>query len=139
MVVGGKADKIDVARAMVEGFAARDTDRLLSIYAPDAEFYTRVTILPERDFKGHDAVREWLAAADRDYDRIELVDPEYVAGADDNVLMTCRLSLQYRGDNYGQSRIVYWVVRVDQDSGLITWFKSFRDEHEALEAAGLPS
>jgi len=137
--VGGKPDKLRVARAMVEAFADRDLERLLSLYAADLEFFTRVTILPERHFSGHDAVREWMAAVDKEYDRYELIDPEFVAGAGDAVMVTCRLSLRHRGDSYGQSRTAHWVIRVDEDSGLITGFRSFRDREEALEAAGLPS
>jgi hypothetical protein len=133
------ADKLSVARAVVEGFEARDQERLLSLFSPHAEFFTRVLVLDEHHFKGHDGVRQWLDAVDETYERYEIVDPEFAEGAGDAVVVSCRLSLQYRGDTYGMSRAVHWVFRVDEASGCIQSFTSFRDRSEALEAAGLGS
>jgi ketosteroid isomerase-like protein len=122
------AERVTVARAVMEGFAARDRDRLLALFTPDAEFWTRVTVLDGPHFRGHDGVRAWLRAVDEQYDRYEVVDA---------VLVSCRLRMRYKGDRYGMVRTAHWVFRVDEDRGCVVSFTSFRDRSEAVEAAGL--
>jgi ketosteroid isomerase-like protein len=139
MGVKSLAARVSVAKAVLEGFAARDQDRLLALFTPDAEFRTRVTVLDGPDFRGHDGVRAWLQAVEEQYDRYEVVDVEYQAGAGDTVLVCCRLRMRYKGDRYGMARIAHWVFHVDEDRGCVVSFTSFRDRGEALEAAGLPS
>ena len=78
-----------------------------------------------------------LNAVDEKYDRFELADCEYGAGAGDAVFVSCRLSLQFAGDRYGMSRAAYWVFHVDAHAGRVRSFRSFRDRGEALAAAGL--
>jgi ketosteroid isomerase-like protein len=131
------AERVTVARAVMEGFAARDRDRLLALFTPDAEFWTRVTVLDGPHFRGHDGVRAWLRAVDEQYDRYEVVDAEYEAGVGDAVLVSCRLRMRYKGDRYGMVRTAHWVFRVDEASGCVVSFTSFRDRSEAVEAAGL--
>ena len=123
----------------MEAFAARDQRRLLTLFTPDAEFWTRVTVLDGPHFSGHDGVRAWLQAVDEQYDRYEIVDGEYQAGAGDAVLVACRLRMRYKGDRYGMARTAHWVFCVDEDRGCVVSFRSFRDRSEALEAAGLTS
>lgn len=132
-------DAIDVARAMVDAFSRRDQERLVTLFSPEVELWTRVQVLPDKYFKGLDGVRDWLEAVDQEYDRFEIIDPEYTPGGGGAVVMSCRLSFQYAGDSYGQSRSVHWVIRVDEEGGLIASFHSFRDRSEALEEAGVSS
>jgi ketosteroid isomerase-like protein len=128
---------MSVARAVLEGFAARDRERLPTLFAPDVEIRTRVDVTGEWHFRGHDGVRAWLSAVDEKYDRFDVLDAEYEAGAGDAVLVACRLRLQYAGDRYGMSRLAYWVFRVDEDAGLVLTFTSYRDLTDARAAAGL--
>jgi hypothetical protein len=132
----GVVGKVGVARAVIEGFGARDHERLLSLFAPDVEFHTRVDVVGEPDFRGHDGVRAWLDAVDDKYDRFEIFDAEYRPGAGDAVFVSCHLRLQFAGEKYGMARRLYWVFRTDE-SELISAFTSFRDVDEALAAAGL--
>jgi hypothetical protein len=136
MGMTGVVGKVGVARAVVEGFGARNRERLLSLFTPDAEFHTRVDVVGGPDFSGHEGVRAWLGAVDEKYDRFEIVDAEYRPGAGDTVFVSCHLRLQFAGDKYGMARQVYWVFRI-AESGLVSGFTSFRDIDEALAAAGL--
>jgi ketosteroid isomerase-like protein len=133
----GTADKLSVARGLVEGFTTRDQARLLSLFSPDVEFWTRVLVLSDHHFQGHDAVREWLRSVEEQFDRFEIVEAEYLTGTDDTVLIAGRISMQGAGENYGQQRAVHWVIRVDETRGVITSFQSFGDDDEARQAAGL--
>ena len=133
------ADRVSVARGVLEGFAARDRERLPALFAPEVELQTRVDVMGEWQFRGHDGVRAWLAAVDEKYDRFDVVDAEYELGQDDAVVVACRLRLQYRGDRYGMSRLAYWVFNIDQDRGVVLTFTSYRDLAEARAAAGLPT
>jgi ketosteroid isomerase-like protein len=135
--VSAAADKVSVAQAVVDGFAARDQERLLALFRPDAEFATRVDVTGQTRFQGHEGVRAWLEAVDERFERYELVDCEYRSGAADRVFVTCRLRLQFAGDRYGMARLAYWVFRVDEAAGRVRSFTSFRDRHEAEAAAGL--
>jgi hypothetical protein len=130
-------DKVRVARAVMDGFAVRDRERLVSLFTPDVEFRTRVDVTGETEFQGHDGARSWLASVDDKYDRFEIADAEYRAGDGDAVFVSCRLRLRYAGDRYGMSRVAYWVIRVDESQGRVRAFTSFRDRSEALAAAGV--
>jgi hypothetical protein len=132
----GVAGKVGVARAVVDGFARRDHEQLLSLFAPSAEFQTRVDVVGAPNFAGHDGVRAWLDAVDDKYDRFEIVDAEYRAGADDAVVVSCHLRMQFAGERYGMVRRLYWVFRVDA-RGHVYSFTSFRDLDDALAAAGV--
>jgi ketosteroid isomerase-like protein len=131
------ADRVTVARAVVDGFAARDVERLVSLFSPDVEFRTRVDVMGQVDFTGHEGVRAWLGTVDETYDCFEIVDAEYRLGAADSVVVSCRLRLRYAGDRYGMARMAYWVFRVGEDCGAVVAFTSYRDHGEALAAAGL--
>lgn len=126
-----------MARGVVDGFAARDVERLVSLFSPDVEFRTRVDVMGQVDFAGHDGVRAWLGSVDQTYDCFEIVDAEYQVGATDSVVVSCRLRLRFAGDKYGMARMAYWVFRVDEDRGVVVAFTSYRDHSEALAAAGL--
>ncbi len=130
------ADRVEVAKQLLEAFANRDVDRLLSLCTADADFRTRVSVLDDSHFSGHDGVRAWLAAVDEQYEHYEVVDCEFQAGSDDSVLVSCRLRLRYQGDRYGMSRTGHGVLHVD-DGGSITAFTSYRDRRDAVRAAGL--
>jgi hypothetical protein len=126
-----------MARAVLDGFAARDVGKLVSLFSPDAGFRTRVDVMGQVDFSGHDGVRAWLAAVDKTYDHFEIVDAEYQLGKGDSVVVTCQLRLRYAGDRYGMARMAYWVFRVDEERGAVVAFTSYRDQCEALAAAGV--
>ena len=131
------ADKVSIARAVMEGFAARDLDRLVALCAPDAEFRTRVDVTGDPDFRGPDGVREWLAAVDDRFDLYEVTDAEYRAGEGDAVAVSCTLRLRFAGDRYGMARAAHWVFRVDESRECVTAFTSYRDRADALAAAGI--
>lgn len=130
------ADRIEVAQAVMRGFAERDIDRLLTLFTPDADFRTRIDVMGEPHFTGHEGVRAWLEAVDEKYDNYEVLDEEYREGQDDTVVVSCRLRMRHAGVRYGMSRMAYWMFRVDDD-GCVTAFTSFRDLEDALAAAGL--
>ncbi|MCU1448106.1 MAG: hypothetical protein JWP02_276 [Acidimicrobiales bacterium] len=131
--------RVAIAKAFLDAFARRDKARFLSLLAPDADFSTRVHVLPETDFTGRDAVDARFAVVDEEYDRFEVLDARYRQGAGDAVLVTCRLSLVFKGEKYGQSRSVSWVFRVDEEREQVLSIRSYRDAGDALRAAGLAS
>jgi len=128
---------MSIAAAVMEGFAARDVDRLVALCAPDAEFRTRVDVTGEPEFSGPEGVRAWLDAVDDKYDLYEVTDCDYQAGAGDAVAVSCTLRLRFAGDRYGMARTAHWVFRVDDESALVTAFTSYRDRQDALTAAGI--
>jgi len=132
----GVMGSISVAQAVIDGFAARDTERLVSLFTPDVQFDTRVDVIGAWRFRGHEGVRAWLAAVDEKYELFEVVEADYRPGAGDAVFVSCHLRLQFAGDQYGMARQLYWVFRVN-DAGRISSFTSFRDLEEALADAGL--
>ena len=131
------ADAVDVARAMLEAFAGRDTERLVTMFSPDVDLWTRVKVLEDRHFYGLDGVREWLDSVDEQFERFEVLEPEFIEGRAESVYVSCRLSMRHRGDDYGQARSLHWVMTVDEQRGVIVSFRSFRDRAEALAAAGV--
>ena len=131
------SDKVSIATTVMEGFAARDLDRLVALCAPDAEFRTRVDVTGDPDFRGPDGVRAWLAAVDDRFDLYEVTDAEYLAGEGDAVVVSCTLRMRFAGDRYGMARSAHWVFRVDESRECVTSFTSYRDREDALAAAGI--
>ena len=131
------ADKVSIAKAVMDGFAGRDVDGLLALCAPDAEFRTRVDVIGEPEFRGPDGVRAWLAAVDDKYDLYEVTEVDYEAGAGDAVAVSCTLRLRFAGDRYGMARTAHWVFRIHEERGCVTAFTSYRDRADALAAAGI--
>ena len=131
--------RVGVVRAFLEAFARRDEGRLLSLLAHDAEFSTRVHVLPELQFTGRDAVAARFRVVDDEYDRFEVLEPRYRQGAGDAVVVTCRLSLRLKGEQYGQARKSNWLFRVDEEHGQVSSIRSYRDAADAMRAAGLTS
>ena len=87
-------------------------------------------------FTGRDEVRDRFGAVDEKYERFEVLDARYQEGAGDAVLVTCRLSLIFKGEKYGQSRKAHWLFRIDEERGQVLSIKSYRDAGDALRAAG---
>jgi ketosteroid isomerase-like protein len=139
LTLGVKAmsDRVTIATAFLDAFARRDHARLLSLLTPDAEFSTRVHILPEMEFKGREEVSARFGVVDDEYDRFEVLDICCRDGADGSVLVTCRLALTFKGEAYGQSRRAHWLFRIDEELGQVASITSYRDLPDALRAAGL--
>jgi ketosteroid isomerase-like protein len=131
--------RVGIVRAFLDAFARRDEGRLLSLLAPDAQFSTRVHVLPELQFTGRDAVGARFRVVDEEYDRFEVLDASYRQGAGDAVLVTCRLSLRFKGERFGQARESNWLFRVDEERGQVSSIRSYRDPGDAMRAAGLTS
>jgi ketosteroid isomerase-like protein len=117
------------------GYAAvnrGDIDGLLDAVHPDVEFTSLIAEAEGEIFHGHDGVRRW-------WNEVVLPlgglhgDPEEVRDFDDTVI--ARVLGTYRPRGVEVRQTVWNVVRFRD--GKAAWWRFFRTEQEALEAAAL--
>jgi uncharacterized protein len=108
-----------------------DIDGLLEAVRPDVEFTSLIAEAEGETFHGHDGVRQW-------WDEVVLPlgglhgEPEEVRDLGDTVI--ARVLGTYRPGGVEVRQTVWNVVRFRD--GKATWWRFFRTEEEALEAAG---
>jgi ketosteroid isomerase-like protein len=118
-----------------KGFAAvirGDLEEFLADCHPDVEFTSLIAEAEGETFRGHDGVRRWWQ---------EIVVPlgglhgevEELRDRGDTVLAKLVAAYSPRGVEVSQT--VWHVVRYRD--GMAIWWRFFRTEKEALEAAGL--
>jgi ketosteroid isomerase-like protein len=109
-----------------------DIDGLLAAVHPDVEFTSLIAEAEGEIFHGHDGVRRW-------WEEVVLPlgglhgEPEEVRGFGDTVI--ARVLGTYRPRGVEVRQMVWNVVRFSD--GKATWWKFFRTEDEAREAAGI--
>jgi ketosteroid isomerase-like protein len=117
------------------GFAAvnhGDLDGFLASAHPDVEFTSLIAEAEGETFRGHEGIRRW-------WNEVVLPlgglhgGPDEVRDLGDTVLG--RVVATYRPEGVEVRQTIWIVVRYRD--GMATWWRFFRTEAEALEAAGL--
>ena len=109
----------------------RDLDAFLELTDPEVEFRSLIAEAEGGSFRGHDGVRAW-------WDQVICSlgvepNPEQIEGFRDRGITRMRLAGRVAGVEVPQAMWMAWRVR----DGQLTWWQTFRDEEEALEAVGL--
>jgi len=121
-----------IAEAVFGAIDAGDLDAFLAFTTEDVEFTSLVAEAEGATFHGHDGVRAWWETVPRAFDQVswEVLD---VRGVGDRAVVHLRIGGVMSGVPVEQGM---WQA-VQLRDGKARWWRFFRSEREALEAAGL--
>jgi ketosteroid isomerase-like protein len=128
---------IETLRRCLARFQARDEERFLELMHPEVDLVPAIAViepdeLAHGDYHGHEGVRRWFADIEglSDY-RVEF---DQFTRAGEDVLVTGRVFFE-PDDREGRVYEIFYLFRFRD--GLVASLRTYRDEQEALEAAGL--
>ncbi len=128
-------ENVELVREALDAFNRRDLDAFLERIAPDVEF---VPLQAEMEgggaYKGHDGVRRWwenLLSVFPDF----RVSAEQIRDRGDMTVVRLRLRGQGKESDAPMDQTDWQAARWRNRK--IIWWRTFRSEAEAREAAGL--
>jgi len=127
---------VELVRRLFEAFESRDLDQMITLVAPDLEFFPQVTasvVKRAEPYRGHDGLRRYFEDAARVWRQLDIIPHEY-RDLGDQVLVFGRVYARGEGGYIADSPTA-WLWRIEDD--LITWGRVFTSRAEALQAAGL--
>jgi ketosteroid isomerase-like protein len=126
----------DVVRRAFDAFNRRDLDGLLALLHPDVRVHSLLTEPEGPEFRGHEGVREWLAAVFEVFPDWSPQVRELRDLGDRTIVMFDALATAAgSGVRIEQT---YWQAAT-VSGGLVTFFGFYRREQDAREALGLGS
>jgi ketosteroid isomerase-like protein len=127
-------DNVDLVYRAFDAVNRRDLDAFLALMSEAIVFVPRLLAVDGGELRGHEGVREWWVSILDAFPDFEATVLE--ARAVDSFTIG---RMRYRGRGGGSSapfEETIWLVSEWED-GRSVWAKSFRDEAEALRAAGV--
>lgn len=123
-----------IADGAFRALNAGDRERFVALTTEDVEFTSLVAEVEGTTFRGHDGVRAWWETVRGAFDEVgwQVLD---LRGTDDRGVAQLRMSGVVRGVPVQQAMWQAFRLR----DGKASWWAFFRDEREAVEAAGLSS
>lgn len=125
----------DLARQAIVAAAARDFETMRQIVAEDFEVHASVSLAKGFTASGLDGIRQWFANLDQLYDELRAYPDTARDASAETVWLRGAVVTRAKGEKTTKARLVNWVL--DIKDGKITRLRSFDDEAESLEAAGL--
>ena len=122
---------IQLIRTLYEAFTARDVEKLLTVVAPDLEFFPPVTasrVERGEPYRGHEGMRTYFDDVSRIWRELEVIAHEY-RDLGDRVLVFGRVYARGEG-GYISDSPAQWLWRIED--GLIAWGRVFTNRAEAL-------
>jgi len=129
-------ENVEIVRASWEAWSRGDMDALFEFYDPAVEWDMTRSYVPDMGvFHGHDGVREFFGEW-RAFFAEYYAEPEEFIGADESVIVRVRQGGRGRASTVSVEMPAYWQVYRLRGSRAVR-VAIYRDESEALEAAGL--
>jgi ketosteroid isomerase-like protein len=128
---------VEIVRAAWDAWARGDMDALFEFYDPEIEWDMTRSYVPDMGvFHGHDGVREFFREWRAFFAEYYAEPEQFVAGADDTVIVRIRQGGRGRSSTVGVEMPAYWQLYRLRD-GRAVRVEIYREEAEALVAAGL--
>jgi ketosteroid isomerase-like protein len=128
---------VEIVRAAWDAWARGDMDALFEFYDPEIEWDMTRSYVPDMGvFHGHDGVREFFREWRAFFAEYYAEPEQFVAGADDTVIVRIRQGGRGRSSTVGVEMPAYWQLYRLRD-GRAVRVEIYREEAEALAAAGL--
>jgi ketosteroid isomerase-like protein len=121
-------------QAAVEAFNQRSGTKFDQLLAPDAEIVPVRAAIERTTYRGRDAASQYVAAVEDSWESLRW-EVDEVRQAGDSVLALGHIRGRGRGTGAAIDTSGGWVAQFDD--GLITYFRTYTNRAEALEAAGL--
>jgi len=129
------AENVKIARAAVDAVAQMDLPHLLEITDPDCEWHSFLAELGQDGvYTGHDGIRQYVSDLRDAWEVFEAEEKDIFAMNDVVLLLS---ELRYRGKASGVDLTSHVGHLAKFREGRIVYMRAFRDQGEALEAAGL--
>ena len=128
-------ENVELARQVMEALGRRDSERLISLSAPEIEWHSFFALGEAKGvYRGYDGTRRYMSDLDDAWEigRAD-VDDTLAVGA--ITVLVGRIHYRGRGSGVESESPAGWVLRF-RDGKLIR-FRAFREPEQALEAAGL--
>ena len=129
--------ELEIVRAAVTAFNARDLDALGALIGEDAEFTSRLAGLDGTTYRGPEGIRRYIADIESAFAGWHTAGNELIEAPDGRVLHLSTIVARGRGGGVPieQPTAILYTVR----DGLIRHADVFFDRAQARAAAGLPS
>ena len=126
-------ENVQIARAWIDAFNRGGIEETMRYLDPEIEWTTAITYLKAGTYHGHEGVRKWMQGAFADWDNLR-VEPERFIDAAEQVVIPLQITVLGKTD----TRAVFNFTTVAElQRGMIVRIRNFKDQAEALEAAGL--
>ena len=122
---------VELVAAGVRAYNDGDLGGLLATLDPDAELVPVRSLLEGGSYRGHDAVRRWLAEMGEEWSRFE-IHPDAYRDTGDRVLLLAHFHVRGRASGVEVSTPAAWVF--DCRDGKITGMHAYSDPDEAQRA-----
>lgn len=127
--------RIQPARAIMEGFAARDVERMAANVSEDAVLRPSAFITGTAEYLGRQGVRDGMADVSRlleeSREQVRVTDDAYYVDAEDEskVLTLGHVTIKrVTGEEYGTAIAYLWTI----EDGLVTALDAWLDHEEGL-------
>jgi ketosteroid isomerase-like protein len=129
-------ENVEVVKSLFTAFADRDFASADSVLDPEVEIRPAIVGGPEGVvYLGLKGNREFWADVDATWAEFR-IEPEEFRDLGDQVLVLGRAFARAEGSGIALDEAVAWIALVR--SGKIAQFRSFSNQRDALEAAGVP-
>jgi len=126
-------ETLALVRRAFAAYAGGDVEALLEVLAPGVQIRSLLTEAERETYDGHQGAREWFAAV-LDIFPDWRPEPRDMRDLGDVVLTRVDVSATATGSGVPISQVYWNAARVED--GRIAWFGFFRNEDDALDAAG---
>src|SRR5262245_7522145 len=127
-------ENVEIVRSWIDAFNRGGIEETLRYLDPEIEWTTAITYLKAGTYHGREGVRKWMQGAFADWESLQ-VEPERFIDAADQVVIPLQITAA-RGTT--EPRAVFNFTTVAElQRGVIVRIRNYKDQAEALEAAGL--
>jgi ketosteroid isomerase-like protein len=125
---------VKAIRELVAAFRQRDEDAWLALCDRRVELLDELTLNPNI-YRGHDQIAAWFRGWEKAWTDMKFSGPEVIHAAGDLVVWRSHAQARGRKSGAGVAQHFWHVTRFNGD--LIVRVENYRDEADALKAAGL--
>jgi ketosteroid isomerase-like protein len=127
-------ENVDVVRAALSAFQARDVEAWVNCFHPDVELLWPRNLLEGGSYRGHEGVRRAIADSFDTWTDIRLEEVD-IRVVDDQVVLLTRNTIVGKGEAPAVDYQGAYLVKFRE--GKAVYFRPYENHREALEAAGL--
>ena len=127
-------ENVEVVRAAITAFQARDVEAWVSCFHPDVELLWPRNLLEGGSYRGHEGIRRAIADSFETWEDIRLDEVE-IRAIEDRVVLLSRNTIVGKGQAPSVEYQGAYLIRMRE--GKCVYFRPYQSHREALEAAGL--
>jgi ketosteroid isomerase-like protein len=124
-------ENVEAIRRMIQAFNERSAEGMMAECDPGVQFKPVLAGVTDTPYRGHEGVRQFLAATDESFEQFEL----HCEGIEDHGDFVLAVNEAYARGKASGVEIRRPIVQIAElRHGKCVWFQSFQTSAEALEA-----